>query len=130
MKNKKYHRILYFVSSFTPIIYVILNIIANSLKAFYFRNFEVPLYVFFLNILTPIIVSVLFYIKISFQKIMASSLNKSLNILVTILLIMAIFLFYNAFNLIYFVSTNSMLTFIVCLQLCSLFYDLFFKKTN
>jgi hypothetical protein len=129
MKIKKYHQLLYFISSFTPIIYVILNIIQNSLQSSYSKNFELPLYIFFLNVLTPMIVSVLFFIKIFLQKEMFSRLSRNLNILVTVLLIMGIILFYNIFDLLHFVSVNPMLTFMFCLQLCSLCYDLFLKKT-
>lgn len=130
MKNKKHYKVLYFISSFAPIIYVILNKAQNSLQEFYSMNFELPLYFFILSLLTPIIVSVLFCIKILLQKQMVSSFSKNLNIFVTILLIVGIILFYynKTFDLLFFISTNPMLTFILCLQLCSLIYDLFSRE--
>lgn len=127
MKNEKFKNFLYFVSCLAPIIYILLDKIKNLLKEYYSKNFEMPLYVFFLSVLIPIVVSVLFFTKILFQKKMVSRSSKNLNILVTILLIMAIVLFYNTFNLLFFVSTYPMLTFIFCLQLCSLTYDLFLR---
>jgi hypothetical protein len=125
---KKNDRVLYSVSSFAPIIYIILNLAQNSLQTFYSKNYELPLFSFVLSVVIPIIVSVLFYIKILLQKTMVTSFSKNLNILVTILLIAGIIIFYDTFTILYFVTTYPMLTFVFCLQLCSLTYDLFLRK--
>ena len=129
MKNRKKGSVLYFVSVFVPIIYLVLDIAQTYMKAWYSKNFEYPLILFILNIFTPVIVSVLFFVKISLQKKMLSKCSRILNIVVTILLIAGILLFYNPFNLLYLVMRSPMLAFVFCLQICSLIYDIAAKET-
>ena len=128
MKKKDCNRILYFVSIFAPIIYIVLNKIQNLQQISYARNFGTPIVVFFLSILTPIVVSFLFFVKILFQRKMGSAISKSLNILVTVLLIIGIVLFYKGFDFWFLAGDNPMLIFISCLQICSLVYDLFLNR--
>lgn len=129
MKNKEVNRFLYIVSICSPIIYLLLNRIYIMLQAFYSPNFESPLYMFFLIILTPIVVSILFFYKIVNQKKMSTGINKTINILVTVFLIAGITSFYLPYGIIYIVSNDPMLTFVFCLQLCSLAYDLFYNRS-
>jgi len=128
MENKACNKIFYFVSVFAPVIYMIFDKIQNFLQTPYSQNFKMPVYVFFLSILTPVVVSVLFFVKIFFQKKMVSNISKYLNILVTVLLIVGIVVFYKVFNFWFFVTNNSLLTFIICLQICSLVYDVFLNR--
>lgn len=125
MEEKICNKHFYFVSMFAPVIYVIFDIMQKLLQTSYSKNFEAPVFVFFLSILSPVIVSVLFFVKILFQK---KSSSKVLNSLVTVLLIGGIIYFYNALEFLFFVINNPILTFIVCLQICSLIYDLFLNR--
>jgi|GEM_PF-6930988 len=128
MENKACNKIFYFVSVFAPVIYMIFDKIQKFLQTSYSQNFKMPVYLFFLSILTPVIVSVLFFVKIFFQKKMVSNISKYLNILVTVLLIVGIVVFYKVFDFWFIVTTNSLLTFIICLQICSLVYDVFLNR--
>lgn len=125
MEEKVCNKHFYFVSMFAPVIYVIFDIMQKLLQTSYSKNFETPVFAFFLSILSPVIVSVLFFVKILFHK---KSSSKILNSLVTVLLIGGIIYFYNAFGFLFFVINNPILTFIVCLQICSLVYDLFLNR--
>ena len=128
MENKACNKIFYFVSVFAPVIYMIFDKIQKFLQTSYSQNFKMPVYLFFLSILTPVIVSVLFFVKIFFQKKMVSNISKYLNILVTVLLIVGIVVFYKVFDFWFFVTNNSLLTFIICLQICSLVCDVFLNR--
>lgn len=125
MENKTCNKIYYFVSIFAPVIYMTFDRIQKFLQISYSRNYEMPVYVFFLSILIPVVGSLLFFVKIFFQKKMGSNISKNLNILVTALLIAGIIVFYNPFNFWFFVTNNALLIFIICLQICSFVYDVF-----
>lgn len=128
MNKKVCNKYLYYVSSFAPVIYVTLDMIQKLLRTSYSTNFETPILAFILGIVTPAIVSVLFFIKAAFQKRMASGSSRTINILVTILLMAEIICFYTGFGFLFFVINNPAVTFIACLQVCSLVYDLFLNK--
>lgn len=120
----------YYMCSFAPIIYVILKTVRNSLQTLYSQNYEFPLSVFILDLLIPISVSILFFYKIILQKKIITRFSVILNILVTILLIAGMIWFYKISNLLFWVSSDPMLTFICCLQLCSLAYDIILQRAE
>lgn len=127
MKN---NRIFYYMCSFAPIIYVILNTVRNSLQTLYSQNYGFPLSVFVLDLLIPVSVSILFFYKIILQKKMMTKSSVILNIVVTMLLIAGMILFNKISNLLFFISSNPMLAFICCLQLCSLAYDIILQRAE
>lgn len=126
----KKNRMFYYMCSFAPIIYVILKTVRNSLQTLYSQNYEFPLSVFILDLLIPISVSILFFYKIILQKKIITKSSVILNILVTILLIAGMIWFYKISNLLFWVSSDPMLAFICCLQLCSLAYDIILQRAE
>lgn len=128
MENKTYNKIFYFISIFAPVICMTLDAMRNLLQTSYSRSFEVPVFVFFLSVLMPVVGSFLFFAKILFQRKMGSNISKGLNILATVLLIVGIIVFYKPFDFWFFTTNNAVLTFIICLQICSLIYDIFLNR--
>jgi len=128
MKNIKNKKTLYAVVSVTLVLYVIASDVARDfLRVLYSRTFQTPVLTFVLAILTPIVVSILIFAKVLLQKNIPVQFSKIINISVTILFVVGVALFYNAlvlFGLLHIIVTYPMATFIFCLQLCSLAYDL------
>ena len=131
MKNEKKRKTLYAVISFATVIYFIASDITLAfLKIYYSRNYEFPTFKLVLSILTPIVVSIMIFIKILLQKDLSVQFSRHINIIVTIVFAIGAVVFYKPFHLLYFIFTYPVLIFVFCLQLCSLAYDLLSKRNS
>lgn len=116
-------RYLYDVSIFAPVIYAAFFMADRELREFYAKSFEAPVGVFYLSILVPVAVSLLFFVKILFQKRMCSRGSRTLNILAAGLLAGGVIVQYHSFGPLFLVVNKPDLSIVICLQICSLVYD-------
>lgn len=116
-------RCLYYVSIFASVIYAVCCIADRELREFYARSFDAPVAVFYLSIVAPIAVSILFFVKILFQKRMCSRVSRTLNILAAGLLAGGAVVQYHAFGPLFLAMTKPDMSIVICLQICSLVYD-------
>ena len=125
---------LYAVLSFAAVICLIALYRAQSyFKMLNSTTYQYVTITFLLSILTPILVSILFFIKILLQQSISVPFSRVINMVATILFVIgAPFLLkassYNLWYLLHFVLDYPMYTFIFYLQLCSFGYDLFSKR--
>ena len=86
--------------------------------------------VYYLYIFTPIVISILSFIKIKMQSRMPVKLSRLLNIIVIIFFVIAVKLFYHTLGFMHFISAYVFTAFVFYLHLCSLAYDIFFRKSE
>lgn len=86
--------------------------------------------VYYLYIFTPIVISSLSFIKIKMQNRMPVKFSRLLNIIVIIFFVIAVKLFYHTLGFMHFISTYIFTAFVFYLDLCSLAYDIFIRKSE
>ena len=84
-------------------------------------NMELPIW-------TPIIGSVLFFIKLALGKNMSKRFSIIINAIATVLLLVVIIGFYPNVSKWYLIALYQATTVITCLQICVLIYDLFVRR--
>lgn len=123
--NKNYSMIFYAVINIVAIgLTILMDIVLGAYKQFAFPS----MLTYALYISIPIVVSILSYIKIIMQNKTPVWFSRLINIIVIILFVIAINIFFHPLGLSWFISTYILTTFVFYLQLCSLTYDVFFRK--
>lgn len=117
------------------VLYGIINIVVIILPIAFaviqkaYKQFSFPVMPFYyLYMATPIVISILIFIKIMLQNKMPVWFSRLVNIICIVLFIIVVRIFYHAPGFLYFVSTYNLAAFIFYLQLCSFIYDIFFRK--
>jgi len=80
---------------------------------------------FSIAILSPVITSILLFAKISLQREVPVRFSRIVNLAATVAFAIGAAVFYRVFSILSFVSASPAMALILCLQLCSLAYDLF-----
>ncbi len=123
--NKNYSMTFYAVINIAAIgLTILMDMVLRAYKQFAFPSMLTHA----LYISIPIVVSILSYIKIIMQNKTPVWFSRLINILVIVLFTVAIIVFYQPLGLGWFISTYILTTFVFYLQLCSLAYDVFFRK--
>ena len=95
MKDAKNKKTLYAVVSYALVIIpIVLDMARAYFKVYYSRNFQLPIFTFILAILTPIVVSILVFTKISLQKKVPVQFSEIINIAATVVFAVCAVLFY------------------------------------
>ena len=125
MKNRK---AIYSVLSFAAVIVPIaLDSALRRVRVYYARDPKAVLLsaLFSIAILSPVITSILLFAKISLQREVPVRFSRIVNLAATVAFAIGAAVFYRVFSILSFVSASPAMALILCLQLCSLAYDLF-----
>jgi len=99
-----------------------------KLRAFYRGTFQAPIMTYVLEIVAPLIVASLFYIKIMMQKSISCRFSLVVNVIALVLIAIGASLYDRHINILFFSIDYPKTAFVVCFQLCAIFYDLFSKR--
>ena len=126
-RNKNCFIIFYTVVNIAP---VVLTILTDMMLRAYKRYAFPAMPFYYLYIFTPIVISILSFIKIKMQSRMPVKLSRLLNIIVIIFFVIAVKLFYHTLGFMHFISTYVFTAFVFYLHLCSLAFDIFIRKSE
>lgn len=130
IEMKKRHT-LYTVLSFAAVVVpVALDLAMNYLRLYYGMYFKVPVLVFIIVILSPIITSILLFAKIILQKDIPVRFSRLINVAATVVFLVGAAIFYRYPSILSSIATYPALALIFCLQLCCLVYDILGKRKS
>ena len=130
MKKAKSFMILYAVISFLSIgVFLACDLIRLYIDTAHLE-FVYPVLKMELPVWTPIIGSVLFFIKLALGKNVSKRFSIIINAIATVLLLVVIIGFYPNVSMWYLITLYQATTVMVCLQICALVYGLFVRKTE
>ena len=128
MKKAKSAMILYAIISFLSIgVFLACDLIRFYIDTAHLE-FVYPVLYMKLPFWTPIIGSVLFFIKLALGKKVSKRFSIIINAIATVLLLVVILGFYPQGGLWYLSVLYQATTVIVCLQICALVYDLLVRR--
>ena len=111
------------LASLFPLVYVLLDQFQKQLQESYSQNFEFPFLVFVLNAVSPIVCPILLIAKGVFWIKTNQRFRWVVDVSVTLLMVVAILLFYNHFGLLYLISKYRDILLLMCIQLGFVVYD-------
>ena len=117
------NRILYTITSLSPLLYIVLNLVQKQLQAAYSKTFEYPLFIFLLSIISPLVCSILLCFKMVLWTKMERIFCRAVDGGVAILTAAAVLLGYNQFGVLYFAANSPEVALVFCLQLCFAVYS-------
>lgn len=125
--NKNYLMIIYAIVHILAIaLTVIMDIILRA-----YRQFAFPaMLTYHLYMSVPILISILSFIKIMMQSKISAWFSGLSNIIIIVLFVIVIKFVYRPLGMVSFISTYNLTAFVFYLQLCSLAYDIFFRKIH
>lgn len=110
------------------IVVVALTILLDMLQIAYRKHTSWAIVMNVLYLSITIVVPVLSYVKIVLQRKVSIKFSRIFNTIITILFIFAINIIYHPLSFAWFMSTFTLTTVIFYLQLCSVIYDIIFRK--
>lgn len=130
MKNRG-NRLYAIVSLLMVLMVVVLENTHVFLQQYYSRSMQFPITSILLALFKPVICSILLYLKILLQRDIKKSFSIRIEIVSMVLFISCIILFYGPLSLLLnVVSLYPVTAFVLCLQLCFLIHNIFFKNEN
>ena len=112
------NKILYIITSLSPLLYTVLDLIQKQLQVAYSKTFEYPLFIFLLSMISPLVCSILLCFKMILWTKMERIFCRAVDGGVAILTTVAVLLGYNQFGILYFAVNNPEIALVFCLQLC------------
>ena len=127
------NKMLYVMVNFMLVICIIASDVAqNYFSGYNTTALEFPSFRFLLSIITPIVVSILLFVKIFTQKSVPLQFSKIVNTVALIFFVAGImvchYFLYMPYTLMQLLEYFPATVLVFCIQLCCLIYDLFFRR--